>query len=86
MTPAERIAGCLRAAGARITPDIVAAITAAGSVEEVAAAFHAYAAERMATALQKRELEQALHADGWSRRTAKAEASRRLNALPVAHW
>lgn len=85
-TAAERIASALLETRAKVTPNLVAAIAAAESVEEIAAAFRVYAAARMAVALRKRELEQTLHADGWSRRTAKAEASHRLSALPVAHW
>lgn len=84
MTTAERIATALLETRAKVTPNLVAAIAAAASVQEVAAAFHAYAAERVTTALQKRELERALHAEGLSRRAAKAEVSHRF-ATPPQH-
>lgn len=78
MTAAERIAAALLETRAKITPNLVAAIAAAASAQEIAAAFHAYAAERTTTALQKRELERALRAEGWSRHAAKAEAGHRV--------
>lgn len=84
MTTAERIAAALLETRAKITPNLVAAIAAAASAQEIAAAFHAYAADRVTTALQKRELERALHAEGLSRRAAKAEVSQRL-ATPPQH-
>lgn len=78
MTAAERIASALLETRAKVTPNLVAAIATAGSAQEVAAVFHAYAAERTTTALQKRELERALRAEGWSRHAAKAEAGHRV--------
>lgn len=78
MTAAERITSALLETRAKVTPDLVAAIATAGSVEEIAAAFRVYAAARIATAMRKRELEQTLHADGWSRKAAKAEAGHRV--------
>lgn len=78
MTPADRITAALLESRVKVSPALVDAIATAGSVQEVAAAFKVYAAARIATALRKRELERALHADGWSRTAAKVEASHRL--------
>lgn len=77
-TTTERITAALLDSRATVSPALVAAIAVSASVEEIAAAFRMYAAARIATAMRKRELEEALHADGWSRRAAKAEASHRV--------